>query len=80
MGSNRTTVYLALSWILSLGIAYVVGWWVGVKNVAHVATNAASSSIWIVLGVLAVVAVLTAVVGFRMRGYLDHHDRSPHLT
>lgn len=80
MKSNRTPVYLALSWILSLAIAYLVGWWVGVKNVAHVATNAASSSLWVVLGALAVIAVLTAVVGFRMRGYFDHHDQAPHLT
>jgi membrane protein DedA with SNARE-associated domain len=71
MKSNRFTLYAVISWVLSIGVAYFIGWWRGVKSVANVAAGAASTGLWLVVGVLAIVAVATAIAAFRVRGYID---------
>jgi hypothetical protein len=72
MKTNRLTLYLTISWILTVGVAYLIGWWVGVKSVTHAATSAAHGGFWLVIALLALVAIGTAVAAYRMRGYFDH--------
>ncbi len=76
MKSNKFTLYAVVTWLLSIGIAYFIGWWNGLKSVANVAASAVDSGMWLVVGVLAIVAVATAIAAFRVRGYLDSKSHS----
>ena len=55
----------------SLAITFALGWWVGLKSVAHVATGAAQTAIPLFVGFLIVTAALAGLVAFRARGFLD---------
>lgn len=70
MKSNRWNMYLSLSWILTLAIAYGIGWWSGVKSMTHVAVGAADTGVWLTLAIIAIVAVGASVATFRMKGFL----------
>ena len=70
---TRTTFRLsvAITWIVSLGIAYLVGWFRGADRAVNVAASAAHSSFHIVLYALIIVAVISAVVALGARSYFD---------
>ena len=78
MNSTTFKVWTAITWIVSLGLAYMFGWWRGASRAVGVATSAAGSSLTIVWYVLLAVAVVSAVLAFRARGYLSH--RSPNTS
>jgi hypothetical protein len=78
MKSMRTGLFVTIGWIVSLAIAYFVGWTVGVKNTVSVGASAAHSGFSIIVGLVVIVALVVAVAAFRARGYLDQLRNTPH--
>jgi hypothetical protein len=73
-------MYFALTWLLSVGVAYAFGWWKGVKSVTQVAAGAASSGFSLILIVLAIVAVVSSVLAFRLKSYLGRKGDDPAIS
>lgn len=62
-------ISVTVAWFLSVVIAYMVGWYRGVKSVANVATSAAGGSFNVLLYAFIVVAIIAAVLALRARGW-----------
>lgn len=73
MKDYKPVLYVSVTWILTLILAYAAGWWNGVSDTARAATSAANSSIPIIFWAMALIAVIAAVAAFRARGYLQRH-------
>lgn len=58
-------VWTAITWVVTLGIAYIVGWYKGIASVAHVAMRTGHAGIDIVLIALVVVAIASAAAALR---------------
>jgi hypothetical protein len=71
---RKSTGYAAVAFVLSVAVAYVIGWWSGVSSVTRVATGAARHGIPVVVYALIVVALVAGVAAYRARGYLSRHD------
>jgi hypothetical protein len=69
-------LWIGITWIVTLGIAYMVGWYRGAKSVATIAVSTAQSSFSYILIALAVVAAISAYAAFRARGYFDSSKRT----
>lgn len=74
MNSYKTGFYVASAWLISVGIAYGVGWWAGVKSVAHAAVSAASTGFSLIPALILFVAVGSAIAAFQARGYFTHRE------
>lgn len=76
---NNTTfkVWVGITWIISVVLAYMFGWWRGVSRAVGVASSAAGTSLHIVWYLLLAVAVVSAVLAFRARGYLSGRRNTP---
>lgn len=64
-------VWLGILWIVTIGIAYIVGWYKGARSVATLAVSTAESSMHYVLIALIIVAVISAFATIKARGYLE---------
>jgi hypothetical protein len=69
MRSHKLGLYLGITWILTVAIAYAVGWWSGVSSVTRVAAGTARTGFPLIVGVLLIVALVSGVAAFRARGY-----------
>lgn len=80
---NHTTfrVWAGITWVVTLGIAYLIGWFKGVGSAAHVATSAVGGTLHsgmnFLLIALVVVALCSAVAAWRARKYFTR-DGSLH--
>jgi hypothetical protein len=80
MNRAKFNLYLAISWIFSLAVAYGVGWWGGVKSVAGLARTTVHSGFSFVLVLLVLVAAFSAIAAFRARGFISRdHQEHPML-
>ena len=77
MTNTTFKVWLGITWIVSLALAYMFGWWRGVSRAVGVATSTAGTSLHIVWYVLLIVALVSAVAAFRARGYISRHSNTP---
>jgi hypothetical protein len=68
---NRTSfrVWLSICWILTVGIAYMTGWYKGARTATTFAVDAAHSSFTFILAAMVIVALVAAVAAFKARGY-----------
>jgi hypothetical protein len=73
---KKSTIYASVAVVLSIAVAYVIGWWSGVSSVTRVATGAARNGIPLVVYALVIVALIAGVAAYRARGYLTRHDHS----
>ncbi len=75
MNRSAFNLWLGITWIVTLGIAYFIGWFRGARSVATVAVQTAQSSFSWILVALVVVAGISAYAAFRARGYFDSSKR-----
>ena len=71
MTQTTFRVSMFITWIVTVGLAYLIGWWRGVSRAVGVATNTAGASLNIIWYVLIAVAIVSAIVAFRARSYLS---------
>jgi hypothetical protein len=77
MNRTKVNIYLGITWIVTLAIAYMTGWWKGVKSVTAVATQTAESSFPFILVALALVALVSGYLALKARGYLSSRSETP---
>jgi len=77
MANNKLRIYLGVTWLLTLGLAYAMGWWSGITRATSMATGAVQSGFPVMIGVLAIVALISGIAAFRARGYFNHRELNP---
>lgn len=77
MDNTTFRVWTGITWIVSLGLAYMFGWWRGASKAVGVATSTAETGLHVMWYVIIAVAVVSAVVAFTARGYLSRGPTKP---
>ncbi|RAI42528.1 hypothetical protein [Rhodoplanes roseus] len=77
-------IYIGAAWLLTVVVAYGIGWWRGARNVVRTAADAGGTGFEITLVLVLVVAVASALGALWLRHRLAAgkdralHDRTLH--
>lgn len=76
MKSYKLDLNISIFWIVTLAIAYAMGWWSGLTGAARVTTEAIHFSVPIVIGFIVFILMVLSIIVFRVRGYFMSNNPS----